>query len=185
MSAAGGSPGPLDGLTTWLTEHGAPVPPVPPELAPRLTQRNPATFATRDLGQSPYRLGWFQAEAEAGETGDYLLVGFAGHGLESKALHYYLVHGPLALFIQSLWDSASEPREALAARAAARFAAASRLLDAAERARREGRLGSGVRLVVVVSDFSGEHWKILGQEGGARYGPPGGMAAAEAWLQSL
>ena len=42
-------------------------------------------------------------EAGTEPVADYLLLGHAGHGIQSYAIHYYVVRGPLALFLQIGW----------------------------------------------------------------------------------
>lgn len=54
----------------------------------------------------------FFTELRTTDVDDYLLMGFDGHGLASRAMHYYLVQGPLALFLQLSWGHAFEDSDA-------------------------------------------------------------------------
>jgi hypothetical protein len=91
---------------------------------------------------------------EDGPVEDNLLMGFAGHGTSSWALHYYFVQGPLALFLQLAWGGAFDDPEAAANRIEGCLELAEDLrLDIAE-VKRAGRLPRDQRLVVVESDFT-------------------------------
>ena len=62
--------------------------------------RGEFVFGTRDPEYGVYALEHYVSELPQPGLEDYLLMGFDGHGIASQALHYYLVCGPLAVFIQ-------------------------------------------------------------------------------------
>ena len=95
---------------------------------------------------------------------DYLVVGHDGHGVNSWAMHYYIVRGPLALFLQTGWGGAYMDTEAEAADMAFRFSQARLLVEAAESAAPEhgGRVAG--RYIVVDSAFTGGRWTRIRYE---------------------
>ena len=46
------------------------------------------------------------SEALIGTAPDYVAFCHAGHGMNSYAINYHLVDGPLALFVQAPWGGA-------------------------------------------------------------------------------
>ena len=48
----------------------------------------------------------FIEEALSNPDREYVAVGHAGHGINSYAMHYFLVYGPVALFAQLPWGGA-------------------------------------------------------------------------------
>lgn len=136
-----------------------PFPPIPAELADQGRQLGPWLFGTRPGTPSLYHLDWFVEEA-AGQPADYLLFGHAGHGINSWGMHYYLVRGPLALFLQCAWGGAYMDRAASTTALAARLTLAGQLIKAAEAACLAGRLILPKRLIVVYSDFYGARWQL-------------------------
>lgn len=90
---------------------------------------------------------------------DYLLLGHAGHGVNSWAIHYYLVRGPLALFIQVGFGGAYIKRDSSVQKLTAAFIKAQELIRRFEKAQDAGWLSSASqRWVVVASDFYGSRW---------------------------
>src|SRR5437870_3386527 len=87
-----------------FTGAGLPLPPIPMELAKQLHPPKEWVFGTRFDTPSPYAMDWYVREyLENGVSEDYLIFGHDGHGLNSYAMHYYLVRGPLAIFDQLAW----------------------------------------------------------------------------------
>lgn len=134
---------------------GLAFPPVPGDLAPALRVLGPGLLGTREGVPSPYDLGWFLADL-ASDPSDYLVVGHAGHGVNSWAMHYYLVHGPLALLLQVPWGGAYMDSEAATAAVGAAFADARELLAAADAL----GLTPGEHLVVVESGAAPSRWGV-------------------------
>ena len=87
-----------------------PFPPIPTELAQRLVRIGEWLYGTRRDLPSPYLTEKYIHELREGVDTDYVVFGHAGHGTMSYALHFYLVQGPLALFLQHSWGNAdSDP----------------------------------------------------------------------------
>ena len=129
--------------------EGLPFPPIPAEMIDQFHTISPWNFGTRDGAPSPYNLSWFVGDVEENAVPDYLLMGHAGRGTNSWAMHYYLVRGPLALFIQSAWGGIYTTNEA------------EEITRAVEEAGQMQRLELPERRVVVVSDFYGFRWATL------------------------
>ena len=134
------------------------LPFVPAVLAGSVRSRGALIFGTREAEAGLYALEHYVAELEAGVPEDYLLMGFDGHGMASQALHYYLVCGPLALFVQRNHGNPFVDEELGRRRIEGTLGLSARLFDALCAAERDGKLPAGQRLVVVESDFSPSRW---------------------------
>jgi hypothetical protein len=159
-----------------------PLPPLPSDLASSLRVLGPSLLGTRQGTPSPYGIDWFLDDLAAGPP-DYLLLGHAGHGVNSWAMHYYLVSRTLALFLQLPWGGAYTDAEPATAAVATAFAGAERLILHPGRL---GRLAPGQRLVVIDSAFAEPRWGVLSQGEATsaleRSGSP--LHAALAWAES-
>jgi hypothetical protein len=151
-------PSPLEEVFWMFREAELPFPPIPRELAGELRPLDQWLFASREIEASPLDLDLFLDEAIAGEAPDYVLLGQAGYGISNLAIHYFLVVGPLALFVQVRWGGAYTDNEAAVARMRGAFSGAEELIVAAEAARADGRLGPRERLVVVDSEREGRRF---------------------------
>ena len=83
-----------------------PFPPVPADLAQRLTLRYPTVFATRDLVPgSAYAIETLLEETTRtqGTTERWAAIGFDGYGTDSRAVHHIVVEPHLAVFVQQRW----------------------------------------------------------------------------------
>lgn len=123
--------------------------PVPDSLVPALRSTNPDLLSSRRFTPSPYLLADYLAEADGGTPAEYIVIGLAGHGLASRAFHYYLLLDGLMLFVQLQWGSAygdpAQERNHLI-----------RCLDEIDRiVSRRDRIGSGRQLRIVVSFLGG------------------------------
>src|SRR5262249_27867933 len=137
-------------------------PPVPPALTVSLQKAGEHVFATRELAQTPYLLERFRGEVyRDANVPDYAVVGFDGHGINSWAVHYYLVEKALALFVQLAWGGAyTDAREARTSIADA-FEWAERLQERVRQASEQGLIPPGWRLLVVASEFAQPGWAWL------------------------
>jgi len=172
-------------LDALFIEHQLPPPPVPAGLAGALRRLGPWTFGTCERDSEMYNLPRFVAEALAPAAADYLLIGHDGHGVNSWALHYYLVLGPLAVFLQTLWGGVYTDNVEASGRIGGRFGLLEDLLAALDEARRFQRLPAGRRLVVVESDLHRSRWGWAGPEGATSWDetPHALMMATEALKQ--
>lgn len=137
-------------------EAGLVFPAIPLALGARLEQQGPWTFASRPLEVSPYDFDHHVEEAH-GDVADYVVLAHAGHGSNTLALHYYLVQGPLRLFVQLGWGGVHMDADARTAAARQCFARADELVRAATTG---SRVPAGQRLVVAASDFYGAWWRL-------------------------
>lgn len=140
-----------------------PFPPLPPHLAAALQPRGSGWFATRPVDSSPYDLGHFVDELAAQPAvADYAVIGFDGHGINSWAMHHYLVTASLALFVQLPWGGAyGEPaleREDITSL----LGWAAKLQPLVDRAQAAGRIPQGMRLQVIASRFGRAGWRWAG-----------------------
>jgi hypothetical protein len=142
-----------------------PFPTLPPALEARLTAASPHMFSTHPLEMGLYQLDHFVEKALAGAYEDFAAIGFDGYGVNSWALHVYVVEGPRAVLLQLPWGGAYlDPDESRAEiletyawvdRVAARLVAAS------------GReaLPGDQRLFIVDSEFGSSGWNWIARRG--------------------
>ncbi len=136
-----------------------PLPAVPPDLMAQMRPVHEWLYATRALPADPYDVRTYLLEVGTGPVQEYAVLGQAGHGIQSYFMHYYLVHGPLALFLRCSWGGAYSNRAHDAGRIAHRFAEA----DALAAALPALGLAPGVRLVVSEEPGIGADWRLLAQ----------------------
>ncbi len=152
-----GSPA-LEAACQLFTQEGIPFPFVPPEMRPAFAELSKWVYGTRPDAPWLYEIRKYVREAGTEPVADYLLFGHAGHGIQSYAMHYYVVRGPLALFLQIGWGGAYMDKDKAARNMATRFAQAEELIQAVEAAQREDRFRPGERLIISTSDFYGSSW---------------------------
>lgn len=100
------APGAAETLAWRMRQTDLPPPPLPEALAKRLDELAPWVFATRPLPARPYDIGVFVREALETPPADYAVFAHDGHGMNSVALHLFLVRGGLAVFLQIPWGGA-------------------------------------------------------------------------------
>jgi hypothetical protein len=161
-------------------DAGLAFPAIPGELAVRLTELGPWLFSTRPLDASPYDLEHFLFEKPR-QGGDYVVLSHSGHGVNSYAIHYYLVRGYLRMFLQLGWGGVYMDDEAAAGNIRNCFSMADRLVQEAAVV---GKLKANQRLIVVASAFYGSFWTVLGQKPleGGRGNPTAVLQEAVDWL---
>ena len=162
-----------------------PLPPIPRELESQLRQYGEWQFGTREQPVEFYALSPLIEEAALGAAPNYVAFGHAGHGVSSWAMHYCLVSGPLALFVQIAWGASTGPSSLGRIRLA--FDMAGQLLVDAEDAAAAGRLQPTDRLIVVASDWDGERWRVASpssQADGEWKVSAHAIGDAMAWLDS-
>lgn len=149
-------------LQEFLREAGLREVFVPPSLAREVEQVGEWVFGTREDAGNLYEFVAFVQEAATRNIDDYVLIGQAGHGIQSYAMHYYLVEGQLALFLQLAWGGAYGNHEEERATIAEQFALIPQLYAVAA----ESDLPEEYRLVVALSDLYGSRWGLLPAEMG-------------------
>jgi hypothetical protein len=133
------------------------APPIPARFEPSLRELAPWWFATNDV--SPAAMYLFERDflltLLTGQLDDFVAVSHAGHGANSYALSYFLVDGPLALFLQNAWGGVYTDAEVAASAWRLLVSQVERLLQAAQSAAAVNAGAAEERLVVVNSDFRG------------------------------
>jgi hypothetical protein len=84
-------------MRKWLDRHQLAHPPIPAALAADIQDLGENFFGTRDDVFGVYADPTLMLRADGRE---YLLLEYAGHGVNSYALSYFLVHGGLAAYLQ-------------------------------------------------------------------------------------
>lgn len=159
-------------LGAWCARLGIELPPIPAQFGATLRRVSPHAFATREMRWSPYSIDDWVAEEGAPE---YLLIGHAGHGVNSYAVSYFLVQQHLRLFLQvglgGIYMDAERARRAVCDG----FSAAARLIRAARAA----------PMLIIASEFYGSRWSA-GSSGAFQESPTvlECLRRATAWLEA-
>ncbi len=162
---------------------GLAFPTIPDDLASQMKERDRWVFSTRPIDMSPYNLQHYVDEVKGTKVKDYALVSHSGHGVNSYAIQYYLVRGPLCMLLHLCWGGVYSDAEADAATIRDCFAIADRVALAAQSAR---KFQVGERLTIMGSSFYGSYWLPPGkkrrEEIEGREGPLGVLTQALNWL---
>jgi hypothetical protein len=160
MAKAKDSGGDHARVEALLAEAGLTMPPMPAMAETRLKEREDGCFSTRAFKESPAELLHYVRKAIGGASPDYALLALGNDGRTADALHFFLVQSPLQLFLQ-IGRGGTGAAQALATTLINDcFALAHRLVDAAPRAVKSGRLLSTGRLTVVGSDLGESFWEV-------------------------
>ena len=111
MAKAKDSGGDYARAEALLAEAGLMMPPMPEMAEARLKEREDDCFSTRTFKESPANLLHYVRKAIGGVSPDYVLVALGRDGRTADALHFFLVQGPLQLFLQIGWGGAGAARE--------------------------------------------------------------------------
>jgi len=150
----------LEKARQLFTGEGLAFPAIPDKLAVRLKERDEWVFSTRELRMSPYNLQHYVQERNRARVGEYAVVAHSGHGVNSYAIQYYLIYGPLRMFLHLGWGGVYMDADAAASQIQECFSLADQIVPAAMTA---GKLGAGKRLTIVGSDFYGSYWSAPGR----------------------
>ena len=160
---------PIELLMRLFADAGLVLPPIPANLASQLIERRDWCFSTTPLERSPYAFDDFVREGIRPEVPDSLVLAHAGHGVNSYALHYYLVQRPLRVFLQLAWGGVYDDAAAKE-RVNRCFDLAHRLVAALDQAGQADRFRPGARFIVVASDFYCGYWTKPGEKPPKRLG---------------
>lgn len=141
-------------------ETGLAFPKIPEELAARLKEQDKWLFSTREIDMTPYNLQHYVAEVDETWTEDYAILSHSGHGINSYALQYYLVHGSLCMFLHLGWGGVYMDDKVAKADIRKCFSLADEIGLVVQNT---GRLRTGDQLTIVGSDFYGSYWTPPGQ----------------------
>ena len=136
-----------------------PTPPVPKDFANDVQWVTPSLVASARLPADPWNINLWLTALEQFAIKDMMVYGVDGYGVNSHALHYYLVRPSLAVFLQFPWggvyqkpvsdDEVSEMLEQISA------------LDCLIDEHHQSLLSQGDKLVVVNSVFAGVNLGVL------------------------
>jgi len=140
-------------------QAGLAFPTIPKQLAARLKERGEWVFATREVKIWPYNLDDYVRESHDA-PGDYAVLCHSGHGVNSYAVQYYLVYGPLRMFLFLGWGGLYLNAEAAASKIRKCFSLADQIVQAVMTVK---KLKVGGQVTIVGSDFYGSYWFVSGQ----------------------
>lgn len=167
----------LTALRTTLAQAELAQPPIPALFWPLLQTFRPWWFGTRKTDGLYQYAGLLHAEADRADVPDYVIVGHAGHGMNSYALHYFLRHGPLLVLLELGFGGVYTDAELARGWIAEAFAAADALIAAIPDLTRRRVPSAGLRINVSTVRRSSWQAGAAGGEGSWR----DVLAAACAW----
>ena len=141
-------------------EAGLDFPTIPEVLAARLKEQGKWLFSTRLLQMSPYNLRHYVQEVDERHVEDYAVLCHSGHGVNSYAIQYYLVYGPLRMFLFLGWGGVYMDADAAASKIRECFSLADEIVQAVMTVKEPK---AGERVTIVGSDFYGSYWFLSGQ----------------------
>lgn len=144
-------------LEALLAETGLSMPPMPEMAEARLKEREAWCFSSRAFKESPENLMHYVRKAIGGASPDYVLVARTGQEPDGTALHYYLLQGPLQLFVRIAWENAGIAPASAQLRAC--FELAHELVAALPGALRRGLVPRRGRITVVATDRGESFWE--------------------------
>lgn len=147
--------GDLDRARSLFAEAGLPFPLIPEEFVSAFRQVGEWQFATCDLETWPYRFREYVQRATDGPVPNSVVIAHAGHGVNSYAIHYYVLQKPLYLFVQIGWGGVYMNGDEAVADLKRCFNLSARLLASMPKGIRAGRVSGDDRLIVAASDFYG------------------------------
>jgi len=159
-------------------EAGLAFPTIPDRLAARLKEQGMWLFSTRAIRKSPYDLQHYVDEAERTHVDDYVVLSHSGHGVNSYAIQYYLVFGPLRMFLNLGWGGVYSDADADAARIRECFSLADLIVPATMTI---GNVRD--RLMIVCSNFYDSYWAATVQS--PQMKPSGSKDPAEVLAEVL
>lgn len=133
------------------------LPFIPSGMRNKLMQLQLDLFGTRET-ETIYDVNYFIAELLTGDVNNYVLFGFGGHGISSRAMHYYAVNEHLAVFYQLDFGNVFRDEEASADRVLGMFYTIPLIFNEIEKSSSAGLIPEGQRLLIVQSDFYGSGW---------------------------
>ncbi len=166
----------LDEATRTFASAGLPLPPVPSRFVNTLRVIHPWCFGTRKVsGMAMYFFDSYPMEPLLRSTRAYVAFSHAGHGINSYAITYQIVDGPLALFVQEGFGGAYSNAQSDRRAVKALFRRCAALIRDVDKAKDRGLSGPPGRLLVIESAMRGLHaWGWLER-------PPRSPAEMKAW----
>ena len=93
----------LEKARQLFQEAGFDLPEIPEKLAERLKKRTDLDFSTRELPESVNYIDFYVNEANERQVDDYVILSRAIWSPSVSTIHYFLVLGPLRMFLQLCW----------------------------------------------------------------------------------
>jgi hypothetical protein len=134
------------------------LPPVPRELAFRLSRFNQMSFGSETLDPTD-REAWL-ARAKDPQSPNSVAFGHFGHGVNSWFLCYQLVRGPLAIFLRQTFGGIYGDRDAEASKFNDTVERLVELIVYADFALQAGRLKPGQRLILAIDEQGPSGWEV-------------------------
>ncbi|WP_395739573.1 hypothetical protein [Prosthecobacter sp.] len=146
----------LEKARAALLGAGLTFPQIPETLAVALKEKERWVFSTRDVKMSPYDIDNHVKESYDPPS-PYVVLAHAGYGFNSYVITYYLVFGPLRLFLHLGFGGAymNEKEDVIKIREC--FSLADQIFEAAKTS---GKLFPDEYLTVVCSDFYANYWGL-------------------------
>lgn len=140
---------------------GLPFPPIPKEMAHRFQCLYPWMFGTRTDAPNPYGIHLYIEELKSKYVEDYLMLGHSGHGVNSYAIHYYMVRGPLAIILQWGWGGCYMDNERQSSELAVHFDTVRAILRATMTKSFINKITYPKRFLIVETDFARSRWGTI------------------------
>jgi hypothetical protein len=177
----------LEEVKILFQKAGLGFPTIPDELAARLKKRDELLFSTREIQLPPYIIRYYVREIDSIHVEDYASLCYCDNGLNSSALQYYLVYGPLQMFLHMGFGGFYMNNKAAAAHIKKCFMLADEITRAVQS---DGKLRALGRLKIVGTDFYGSPWYAPGDnrstEDWQLFKPPTKvLTEARFWLEEL
>jgi hypothetical protein len=136
--------------------EGLPVPRIPRELWRRIYTSYPWSYSSRKvLPASSYNIDWYVQELVEKQIEPYFLLEHAGHGINSRALHFFTVSKYVACFLQIPWGGGYMDKGTQAGEIRLVFSKYDEIMKLTVE-----KPGSGNRIVVYYSGFYGAKWGL-------------------------
>ena len=152
----------IDKARQLFKKAGFDLPAIPEKLAKQIKQREEMLFSTRAIPMSPNFSSFYVDEISNNEVGDYALISYSRNGANWMAIHYFLVFGPLRMFLELGRGGMYTDDEGGAIQAANIrdcFLLADKIVTATM-----AMCKANDRLTIFCSDFHGSYWVAPGQD---------------------
>ena len=144
-----------------LASEGLPCPPVPRKFTRNLRQtRYSALFTTNPSLPDPYHFLFYFNQVLAGKSLPMVAFGVSGHGVYSRAMHYYLIDEHIAVLLQ---DGLPDEAGGWRIRQEQDYDAVSQLFIACQDAVQSHKLAGNKKLVICRSFFVPGQWGVIRQ----------------------
>ena len=143
-------------------KEGFDLPAIPVVFAKQIKQREKWLFSSRAIPKSPNYSSFYVDEVSNNEVGDYALISYSRNGANWMAIHYYLVFGPLRMFLElgrggMYTDDAGDAIQVAKIREC--LLLADKIVPATM-----AMCKVNDRLTIFCSDFHGSYWVAPGQD---------------------